>query len=114
QLLDVREDDDPGIRPLLDGLPHESRDDQALAAGGRDHNERVARTLLPIGRDGIDRGALVGAELHQSLSSLALWGISSPTCSGENPSRHVEPSGMRYSTQSGPASICSPGTRSGC
>jgi len=69
QLADVGDDEDALIGPGLQHALDEGRHHQTLAAGGRNHDERVAGVLGEVAVDRVDRGLLVGAERQHATAS---------------------------------------------
>ena len=69
QLADVGDDQDalvgPGAQHALDEGGHH----QALAAGGRDDDERVAGVLGEVAVDRVDGGLLVGTQRQHATAS---------------------------------------------
>ena len=63
QLLHVRENEDAPA-PERDGVGRDAGEDEAFAAGGRDHDTGVRVLRLEMMVDGLDGLELVGAEVH--------------------------------------------------
>ena len=69
QLADVGDDQDALVGPGAQHALDEGGHDEALAAGGRDHDQRVAAVLGEVAVDRVDGGLLVGAERQHATAS---------------------------------------------
>ena len=69
QLADMGDDEDALVGPGLQHAFDEGSSHEALAAGGGDHDERVAALRLEIAVDRVDRGLLICAQGQHGAAS---------------------------------------------